>query len=144
MQTLRCSDSKTVARGTKHRKTRFKRARQDFNMLPFFCAYGSQFRIAVREHQRQAREADHQAVRQSSENYEVMMMQSFQSIQKRHEVRLEEDERRVAQVIGSEARDARRGRRSQKVACTSSSSSSRRKRKSSRKAICSRSYSHRM
>ena len=40
------------------------------------------------------------------------MMQEFQGIQNRYEGRLEEHERMVAQVIGSEARDAPRGQRS--------------------------------
>ena len=43
-----------------------------------------QFRIAVHEHQRQAREAMNQAVRESSENYEVMMTHEFQCIQNRN------------------------------------------------------------
>ena len=51
-----------------------------------------QFKIAVREHQRQAREAVNQALRESSDNYEVMMMQEFQGIQNRYEGRLEENE----------------------------------------------------
>ena len=75
-----------------------------------------QFKIAVRGHQRQARDAVNQAVRESSEKYEVMMimmmmmmMQEFQGIQNRYEGRLGEHERRVAQVVVSEARDALRG-----------------------------------
>ena len=60
---------------------------------------------------RQEKPSSH-AVRESSENYEAMMMQEFQGIQNRYEGRLEENERRVAQVIGSEARDALRGQRS--------------------------------
>ena len=53
-----------------------------------------------------------QAVRESSENYEVVMMQEYQGIRNRYEGRMEENERRVAQVIGSDARDALRGQRS--------------------------------
>ena len=40
-----------------------------------------------------------------------MMMQEFQGNQNRDEGRLEEHVKRVAQVIGSEARDALRGQR---------------------------------
>ena len=50
-----------------------------------------QFKIAVREHQRQGTEAVTQAVRQSSDNDEDLMMQEFQSIQNRYEGREEED-----------------------------------------------------
>ena len=39
------------------------------------------FEIAVCEHQRHAGEAVNQALRESSEHYEVMMMQEFQCIQ---------------------------------------------------------------
>ena len=50
---------------------------------------------------------------ESSENYAVMMMmQEFQGIQNRYEGRLDEHGRMVAQVIGSQARDALRGQRS--------------------------------
>ena len=41
------------------------------------------FEIAVREHQRQAREAVNQALSEPSEHYEVMMMQEFRCIQNR-------------------------------------------------------------
>ena len=51
-------------------------------------------------------------MRESSEHYELMMMQELQGLQNRYEGRMEENERRVAQVIGSEARDALRGQRS--------------------------------
>ena len=70
-----------------------------------------QSKIAVGGYQRQARDAVNQAVKESSENYDVMM-QDLQGIQNRYEGRMEEHERRVAQVIGSEARDALRGQRS--------------------------------
>ena len=62
-----------------------------------------QFKIAVREYQRQERDAFNQAVTESSENFEVMVMQEFQGIQNRYEGRMEENERRVAQVIPSVA-----------------------------------------
>ena len=67
------------------------------------------FEIAVREHQRQAREAVDQALSEPSEHYEVMMMQEIQGVQNRYEGRMEEHESRVAQMIGSEAREALRG-----------------------------------
>ena len=69
-------------------------------------------KIAVREYERQARDAVSQAVRESSESYEVMMMQEIQGVLNRYEGRMEENERRVAQVIGSNALDAPRGQRS--------------------------------
>ena len=50
-------------------------------------------------------------MRESSANFEVVVMQEFQSIQNRYEGRMEENERRVTQVIGSAARDALRGQR---------------------------------
>ena len=65
-----------------------------------------ELQIAVREYQRQAIQAVSQAVHELSESYEAMMMQEFQGIQDRYEGRMEENERRVAQVIGSEAREA--------------------------------------
>ena len=58
---------------------------------------------------RHARDAVNQAVRESSESWEVMMMQGIEGVQNRYEGRMEENERRVAQVIGSEAREALRG-----------------------------------
>ena len=67
------------------------------------------FKIAVWEHQRQAREAANQAVRESSENCDVVMMLEIQGTQNRYEGQQQENERRVEQVIGSEARDALRG-----------------------------------
>ena len=70
------------------------------------------FKIAFWDYQRQARDAINQAVRESSENYEVRMMPEFQGAQHRCEVRMEENERRATQVIGSYARDAPRGQRS--------------------------------
>ena len=77
-----------------------------------FQSQDQQFRTAVHEHQRQAREAVNQAARESSGHFDFVMMQEFQSIQNRYEGRWEENERRVAQVIVSEARDALRGQRS--------------------------------
>ena len=71
-----------------------------------------QFKIAVWEYLRQARDAVSQAVKESSTNYEVVMMREFQGIQNRYEGRREENERRVAKVVGSEAWDALRGQRS--------------------------------
>ena len=41
-----------------------------------------------------------------------MMMQEIQGVQNRFEGRMQENEKKVAQVIGSEARDALRGQRS--------------------------------
>ena len=57
-----------------------------------------QFRIAVHEHQRQAREASG--------------CERIKNIQNRNDGRMEENERRVAQFIGSETRDALSGQRS--------------------------------
>ena len=95
-----------------------KMARSEFEAMERDARYAlfyqdQQFKIAVRRFQRQARDAVNQAVRESSENYVVMMMQEFQGNQYRYEGRMEENERRVTQVIGSEARDALRGQRSQ-------------------------------
>ena len=67
--------------------------------------------MAVREYQQQARDAVGQAVQESSESYKVMMMQEIQGIPNRYERRMEEHERRVTHVIGSEAREASRGQR---------------------------------
>ena len=90
-------------------------ARSELGGLSFCVILQDQrFKIAVPEYQRQARDAVIQAVKESSENYEVMMMQEFQGIQHRYEGRMKENERRVAPVIGSEARDALRG---QKTIC---------------------------
>ena len=74
-----------------------------------------QFKIADREYQRQARDAVNQAESESSENYKEMMMQQLQGVQNRYEGRLEENEGRVAQLIGSEARQAFRGQRNHMV-----------------------------
>ena len=71
-----------------------------------------QLKIAVRKYQRQARDAVNQAVKESSEHCEVKRMREFQGIQNRKEGRMDENERRVAQMIGSDARDALRGQRS--------------------------------
>ena len=72
--------------------------------LDLRCSYQDpQFSFASHEHQWQAREAHNQAVKESSENYYVMMMQRFQRFQNRHDGRLGEHKRRVAQMIGSEA-----------------------------------------
>ena len=76
-----------------------------------FC-YDQKFKIAVWEHQRQAREAVSQAVQESFDSYDVVMMLDIQGTQNRYEGRQQENERRVAQLIGSEARDALRGQRS--------------------------------
>ena len=70
------------------------------------------FKIVVGEYQRHARDVVNQFVKESSDKSEVTMMQAFRSIQNRYEGRMEEHERRVAQVIGSEARDALCGQRS--------------------------------
>ena len=80
----------------------------------------SSIKIGISEPQsmnikRQARKAVNQAVTESSETCDVMMMQEFQSILKRYEGRLEEHERTVAPVIGSEARGAPRGQRSHMI-----------------------------
>ena len=71
----------------------------------------NQFHIVVREYQRQARDAVSQAVQESSESYEVMRTEEIQSIQNRYEGRMEENEKRVAHLIGSEAQEALRGQR---------------------------------
>ena len=70
------------------------------------------FKVAVPEYQRQARDAVNQAVREAPEKYE-----EIQGIQTRYAGRMEENERRVAQVMGSEAREALRGPRSQRKNC---------------------------
>ena len=49
-----------------------------------------QFQAAVREHQRRARDAACQSVRESSEKNEFMMVQGIQTVQGHHEERLEE------------------------------------------------------
>ena len=82
--------------------------------LAFFYQ-DQQFTIAVHEHHRQARGAVNQDVSESSENYKVVMMQKFPMYSALLEGRLEDNERRVAQVTGSEARDAPRGQRSHKL-----------------------------
>ena len=64
------------------------------------------FQIAIRDCQRQATDAVSQAVLELSESYEAMMMQEFQGLHDRYQGRMEENEWRVAQVIGSEAREA--------------------------------------
>ena len=46
-----------------------------------FLYQDQQLKIAVRENQRQAREAVSQAVQESSESYDVLMMQEFQGVQ---------------------------------------------------------------
>ena len=74
-----------------------------------FFYQDQQFRIAAHEQQREARDAVNQAVAESSESLEVTMMQELQGVQNRYEGRLEENERSVAPVIGSEAREAFRG-----------------------------------
>ena len=76
------------------------------------CYQDRQFRITVREYQRQSGNVVNQAVRESSENETVTMIQEFQGFQNRYAGRIEEHGRRVAQVIGSAARDAPRGQRS--------------------------------
>ena len=55
--------------------------------------------------QRQARYAVNQTVRESSENFEVMMIQEIHNIPNLHEGRMKQNERRVA-------REAPRGQRS--------------------------------
>ena len=64
------------------------------------------------ENAKDRRDAVNQAVTESSENFEVVMTQDFQSIQNRYEGGMEEHERRVAELIESEARDAPRCQRS--------------------------------
>ena len=78
-----------------------------------YALYGQhhEFQFAVRQYQRHAIDAVSQAVHALSECYEAMMMQEFQGIQDRCEGRMEENERRVAQVIGSEAREGLRVQR---------------------------------
>ena len=101
------------------------------------------FQIAVREHQRQARDAVNQMVWESSENYRVLMMQEFQGVQNRYQRRMEENER-VSDTDGW-ILSTRSFTWSKKpyVTRTSSSSPRRKKRKIVReKARCARSYSH--
>ena len=64
------------------------------------------------ENAKDRRDAVNQAVTESSENFEVVMTQDFQSIQNRYQGGMEEHERRVAELIESEARDAPRCQRS--------------------------------
>ena len=69
------------------------------------------FQIAVREYQRQARDAVSQAVQESSERCEAVVMREVQGIRNRYEGRMGENEKKVAHGIGSEAREALRGQR---------------------------------
>ena len=70
-----------------------------------------QFQIAVREDQRQTRDVVSQTVQESPESYEVLMMQESQGVQNRYEGRMEENDKRVVQMIGSAAREGLRGQR---------------------------------
>ena len=78
----------------------------------FYQRLGNSESQSVKTKDRQE-EAVNQALRESSANFEVVVMQEFQSLQNRYEGRMEENERRVTQVIGSAARDALRGQRNQ-------------------------------
>ena len=73
-----------------------------------FC-HNQQFQIAVREYQGQARDAVNQSVQESSDTDEVVIMQEIQSVQNRYEGR------RVAHMIGFEAREALRGQRNHTI-----------------------------
>ena len=106
-----------------------------------FCQH-HQFQIAVREYQRQARDAVNQAVQESSESYQVLMMQVIQGVQNRYEGRMEEKERRVAQMIGSEAREASRGERNHMLQEHQVLLKSEKKKNSSQEVRCTRRCRH--
>ena len=62
-------------------------ARSELEAMESYVRYAlfyqdQHFKITVREYRRQARDAVSQALRESSEIYEIMMMQEFQGIQK--------------------------------------------------------------
>ena len=67
-----------------------------------------QFRAAVEEHQRHARDVLCRAVNGSSKNYELMIVQERRSLQDRYEGQIEDNERRVQQLVASEAQEALR------------------------------------
>ena len=75
------------------------------------CHKNHQLRDAVEDHQRQAREALSQAVRESSENCESMMVQEIQNLQDQQEGQMEDCERRVTHLIASEAQEPLRRQR---------------------------------
>ena len=70
-------------------------------------------KVTVREYQRQARDAVNQIVQEPSDRYEVLMMQEIPSVQNGYQGQMGENERGVAHMIGSEAREALRGQRNQ-------------------------------
>ena len=79
-------------------------ARSEFGAMERDVRYAlfyqdQQFKIAVGEYQRRERDAVYQAVTESSEHYEIMMMQEFQGIQNRCGGRTEEVETRVKEAI---------------------------------------------
>ena len=65
-------------------------------------------RHALWELQRQARAAVCRALRDSSENHELMMVQDFQGLHERHDGQLHENERRIAQMIAFENQNVER------------------------------------
>ena len=72
------------------------------------CELEAMERDARPRNQRQARDAVNQAVQESSASYGVLMTQE---VQNRFAGRMDENERRVAQMVGSEAREAFPGQR---------------------------------
>ena len=100
------------------------------------------FQIKVREFRRDARDAVSQAVQESSKNFEVQMTQEILGGQNRYEGRMEEHERRVAQMIGSEARGALRGQRTICYKNIQYFSKHEKDKNSSKKARCTWSCSH--
>ena len=62
--------------------------------------------IAAREYQIRARDTVNQAVQESSQRYEVMMLEELQAVRNRYEGGMEENERRVAHLMGSEVQSA--------------------------------------
>ena len=70
-----------------------------------------EFGSAVREHQKRARSAINDAVMGSSERYQADMFQLIQNGQNRCEGQVENNERRIAMEIGTQAREALDGQR---------------------------------
>ena len=105
-QELRIRNS--ISEETAH--SEFKAMERNARYVLFY--QDQQFKMQSHKHPRQVRDTVNQAVRESSEKFEIMMLQEFQGCQNRYEGRMEENERRVAQVIGSEAREALRSQRS--------------------------------
>ena len=75
------------------------------------CRQKQEFGSAVREHQMRARSAINDAVMRSSERYQAAMFQLIQNAQNRCEGQVENNERRTAMEIGTQAREALDGQR---------------------------------